>query len=181
MRIRLTPPDEEDDPIPEGWTAVGYLLSGGPPRTVLAYDPERRPHALVAGEEPRPVDPAEINPMLVAAVDEAGLALWPGGHNNAMPETFGISRRTLARDRIEKIGLPPMVLRVLGMAAQGPHAAEYGALLHALGRWTTLSTHVPDEVDRLNEAEATARDAVALLRLVRRGKLPRKYMEPWGH
>jgi len=178
MRIRLGRLDPDIDHVPEGWTGVGFILSGGPPRTALAYDPERRPHALVAGEDPRPLDPAEVNHLLVAAVDEAGLALWPGGHTHTLPETVGIARRTLARDRIEKAGLPPPILRFLGIAAQGPHAAEFGALLLALGRYTTEAASAHDETDRLDEAETVARNAVDLLRTVRRGKLPRKMMDP---
>jgi hypothetical protein len=178
MRIRLAPPDDEQDTVPEGWLAVGFLLSGGPPRTVLAYDPERRPHALVAGEEPRPLDPAEVNHLLVAAVDEAGVALWPGGHTYAMPQALGIARRTLARDRIEKVGLPPMVLSVLGSAAQGLQPELTGLMLTAIGRFANEGASEPDEPGRMREAVEFAEGVASLLGKVRRGKLLKKMMAP---
>ncbi|MCJ2088544.1 hypothetical protein MKK88_21555 [Methylobacterium sp. E-005] len=178
MRIRLATPDPDDDPVPEGWLAVGYVLSGEPPRTVLAYDPERRPHAVVAGREPHLMDRAEVNHALVAAVDEAGLALWPGGHTHALPEALGIARRTLARDRIEKAGLPPMVLSVLGSAAQGRQPELTGLMLTALGRFANEGASEPDEAGRMQEAVEFAEGVARLLGKVRRNKLLKKMMAP---
>jgi hypothetical protein len=178
MRIRLATPDPDDEPLPEGWLGVGYLVSEGPPRTVLAYDPERRPHAIVPGREPRPVDPAEVNHALVAAVDEAGLALWPGGHTYALPQAFGIARRTMARDRIERNGLPPMVLSALGAAAEGRQPELMGCMLTAIGRFATEGATEPDEVDRMREALQAAEYAAFLLGKVRRNKMLKKMLGP---
>ncbi|WP_145984742.1 hypothetical protein [Methylobacterium aquaticum] len=121
--------DPEDWPRPAGWTAVGLVG-----RLALAYDPERRPYLIGAGE-PRPLDPAAVNAALYPAIEAAALRLWPGGWAVPLSDVFGIDRRAVTPSRITKKGLHPQVLRALGSLAEGDDADSRGYLLVALARY----------------------------------------------
>lgn len=161
MRITLRYVAQNSVPLPDGWTLVGYVDG-----EILAYDPERRPHALAEGG-PVALDLTEVNQTLVAAVDEAGLRVWPGGWTHAMPHAFGMNRRTAQRDRIERNGLHPGILRALGDLASDPDAAGIGSVLSALAAYADQYGGSGVQ-EALNDAERTAANAIAVLRRVRR-------------
>ncbi|WP_449409746.1 hypothetical protein [Methylobacterium komagatae] len=161
MEITLQYVDPEHWPRPDGWVAVGLVG-----RLALAYDPDRKPF-LVGEGEPVPLDPAEVNAALVDAVDRAGTRLWPGGWSHALPLAFGINRRTVARDRIEKNGVHPQVLATLGSAASGPDAEGMGYVMSALARYADEHGEGDKRVS-LDDAERAAANALDMLRQVRR-------------
>lgn len=156
-------------PSPAGWTVVGRVG-----HQALAYDPERQPFLLSEGEQPVPLDPAEVNAALVDAVAAAAIKVWPGGWTNAFPLAFGLNRRTTQPDKIAKKGLNPVVLRCLAYAADGYDAPGKGALLSAIAfyadRYGSSSTTSAHPHENLAEAERAAGDAFHLLREVRQGK-----------
>ena len=164
MQITLEYMDPEHWPRPDGWTAVGRIG-----HQALAYDPERRPH-LLTEVGPEPLDRDEVNRALVAAVDGAASKLWPAGWSHALPLAFKLNRRSVQRDRIERVGLHPKVLETLASASSNPDAGAFGALLSALA--LVADTHgeglsVQGDIDA---AQAAAGVAVSLLRGVRREK-----------
>jgi len=168
MEVRLAYVDVTVFEIPDGWTAVGYVGAGA----ALAYDPERRPHRVADGAA-EPLDPADVNRALVSAIDEAGLKVWPGGWTHALPQAFGLNRRTTQRDRIERSGLNPAILRALGTVAGSHDADGLGLLMSALA--TYIERHaqgrgVPEDLD---DAEEAAANALSLMRDVRRGRTTR--------
>lgn len=113
--------------------AQRYQVVGSCDDGFLAYDSERRPWRIT-GRVVEPLEAAHVNKAMVAAIDEAGMRLWPGGWTHAMPPAFGINRRTLSRDRIERNGLYPNQLAVIGDAARRPDAQAFGYLLSAVAR-----------------------------------------------
>lgn len=166
MEITLRYMALEHWPRPDGWTVVG-TVDGAP----LAYDPERRPHALADGG-PVPLDPAEVNLALVAAVNRAGLRLWPGGWGQALPAAFGLNTRSISRDRILRSGLAPNVLRVLGSASTGDDAEGVGRLLSALAHYADQYGGGTDSgpSPALDYAREAGENALEYLRSVRGGK-----------
>ena len=108
---------------------------------------------------------------LGAAVEEAAERVWPGGWTNALPDAFGINKRTCARDRVERNGLHPNLLATLGDLADAPQAVGLGRILTALGRFMDEHAQASDVVDRIDDAMDAASNAEAILRRVRRGKL----------
>ncbi|MCJ2015538.1 hypothetical protein [Methylobacterium sp. J-076] len=169
MELLLANVDPETDPVPAGWTAVGFVLSA-PVRTVLAYAPDRQPHAVVPGEPPKALGPTEVNAALVDAVDRAGLAVWPGGWLHALPLAFGANRRTWQKDRIAKKGLHPTALRTLACLADAEDAEARGWLATALGRYADEAGTSPHVDDRLHEARDAADRVLRLLFTVRQGR-----------
>ncbi|KTS39507.1 hypothetical protein NS228_05005 [Methylobacterium indicum] len=161
MDIVLQYVSAETWPRPDGWIAVGLVG-----RLALAFDAERQPY-LVGDGEPQPLDPVAVNAALVDAVDRAGTRLWPGGWSHALPLAFGINRRTLARDRIERNGVHPQVLATLGTAAYGDDAEGMGYVLTALARYADEHGRGDKNVS-LDDAERAAKEALFLLRQVRR-------------
>lgn len=165
MEIRLAYVDPATFEIPDGMTAVGFIGAGD----ALAYDAERRPHRIADGVAEL-LDPAEVNRGLVQAVDEAGLRVWPGGWTHALPQAFGLNRRTTQRDRIERSGLNPAILKALGIAAGSHDADGLGVLMSALATYVERHAQglgVPDDLDDAAEAAA---NALSLMRDVRRGR-----------
>jgi hypothetical protein len=168
MELLLANVDPDEYPVPPEWTAVGYVLSA-PVRTVLAYAPDRQPHAIVPGEPPEALDASEVNAALVDAVDRAGLAVWPGGWVHALPLAFGANRRTWQKDRIAKKGVHPKALQALAIVSDSHQAEAMGWLLTALGRYADEAAHAHDVDDRLYEARDAAAFALDVLLTVRQG------------
>lgn len=165
MEIVLTYMDPEHWPRPAGWTAVGRVGT-----QALAYDAARKPY-LVGEGDPQPLDPVAVNQALVAAVDRAGMMVWPGGWTHALPAAFGLNKRTTQRDRIERQGLHPAVLQALGNAASSPDADGIGVLLVALASYADQHSDGGTDPRRaLDDAERAAANALDILRGVRRGK-----------
>lgn len=165
MPIRLAYVDPGHFPVPSGWTAVGFL--GG--AVVLAYDEARRPHAVVDGV-PSPLDVAEVNPALAEAVEAAALRLWPDGWTQALSDVFKVNRRSLARDRLATVALPPAVMRVLGSISDSPDADGLGRIMVAMSWYADAYGEGSSWPDRVETAvQATANVTVAL-REARRGK-----------
>jgi len=168
MELRLAYVDPTVFEIPDGWVAVG-LIGGG---AVLAYDAERRPHRIVDGAA-QPLDPSEVTAALAPAVEAAASRLWPEGWSYALAECFGLNRRSLQRDRIARNGLHPAVLRELGTMACHDDAEGIGRLAHALAWYADRCSDRDHPVDRLADAERGALNALASLRVVRRGRVTR--------
>lgn len=165
MEIRLAYLSPELWPRPDGWTVVG-LVDG----VALAFDLERRPHAL-ADDGSVGLDPPAVYEALLPALDEAGLRLWPGGWANALPAAFGLNTRSTSRDRILRSGLAPNVLRVIAHASSEPDAEGIGRLLSALGHYADRHSDAPaGDVRSLDDAQSAAENALDLLRSVRKGK-----------
>lgn len=165
MDLRLAYVDPTMFRIPDGWTAVGYLGAGA----VLAYDEARRPHRVADGAA-EPLDPAEVNRDLVAAVDGAGMKVWPGGWTHSLPQAFGLNRRTTQRDRIERSGLNPAILRALGAAASAHDADGIGLLMTALAAYIERHGQGLGAPEDLDDAEEAMCNAMNLMRSVRRGR-----------
>lgn len=166
MRITLAYVDTGVFPIPAGWTAVGHI-DGGP--AVLAYAPDRVPHSVQDGVA-TPLDPAEVNRVLVDAVATAALAIWPAGYTVAFPLAFGLNRRTTQPDRIARSGLHPSLLRGLGSAATSHDAPGLGALMSALALYADRHGQGLGRQEDLTDAEEAAGNALAILRDVRKGR-----------
>lgn len=163
MEITLQYVDPELWPRPEGWTAVGLVG-----HLALAYDPERQPF-LVGEGEPIPLERDVVNRALVAAVDRAGMKVWPGGWTHALPAAFGLNKRTTQRDRIERQGLHPAVLLALGQAATHSDADGIGGLLVAIASYADrYGDGYGDLGVALDRAEDAAGKAADILRSVRR-------------
>nr|WP_137830477.1 hypothetical protein [Methylobacterium sp. L1A1] len=126
---------------------------------------------MIGDGEPQPLDPAAVNQAMVAAVDRAGMTVWPGGWTHALPAAFGLNKRTTQRDRIERQGLHPEVLRALASAASSPDADGIGVLLVALASYADRHGEGGTDPRRaLDDAERAAANALDILRGVRRGK-----------
>ncbi|BDL39011.1 hypothetical protein [Methylorubrum sp. GM97] len=165
MEIVLEYLSPENWPRPKGWTVVGRVGT-----LALAFDPARQPF-LIGDGEPHPLDAAEVNQALVAAVDRAGMTVWPGGWTHALPAAFGLNKRTTQRDRIERQGLHPAVLQALGSAASSSDADGIGVLLVALASYADRHGDGGTDPRRaLDDAERAAANALDILRGVRRGK-----------
>lgn len=165
MEISLEYLAPEHWPRPDGWTVVG-LVDG----VALAFDTERRPHAL-ADDGPVELDPPAVYEALLPALDKAGLKLWPGGWANALPSAFGLNTRSTSRDRILRSGLAPNVLRVIAQACSEPYAEGMGRLLSALAHYADRHSDAPaGDTRSLDDAQAAAENALDLLRSVRKGR-----------
>lgn len=166
MQITLAYVDVTHFPIPAGWIAVGFI-NGGP--DVLAYDPTRAPHAVRDGVG-TPLDPAEVNPVLAGAIEDAATRLWVEGWSFALAESFAINRRALQRDRLAKNTLHPNILRTLGSVSEGPDAEGMGRILRALAAYATSYGEGHSMLDRIDDAGRVARNAIEALRQVHTGR-----------
>jgi hypothetical protein len=165
MPIRLAYVDPDSFPVPSGWTAVGFL--GG--AVVLAYDDGRRPHAVVDGV-PAPLDPADVNPSLAEAVEAAALRVWPDGWTHAVSDVFKVNRRSLARDRLASVALPPAVMKVLGSISDSPDADGLGRIMSAMAWYADAYGEGSAWPDRVETAAQASANVVSALMDARRGK-----------
>ncbi|MCJ2084206.1 hypothetical protein [Methylobacterium sp. J-090] len=166
MKIALTYVDVATFHVPDGWIAVGHLDDGP---AVLAYDPARIPNSVLDGV-PTPLDPAEVNPVLAGAIEDAATRLWVEGWSFALAESFAINRRALQRDRLAKNPLHPNILRTLGAVSEGPDAEGMGRILRALAAYATSYGEGHAMLDRIDDAGRVARNAIEALRQVHTGR-----------
>lgn len=164
MNIVLEYFDPEHWPRPDGWTVVGRIG-----HQALAYDPDRRPH-LLTDAGPEPLDPAEVNRALVAAVDAAASKLWPNGWHQAFSEVFKVSRRNLNQDRLSTRGLAPKLLQTLGSFSDSHDAEGLGWFLMAVARYVDVHAVGTSHAERIEEALDKARMAAEALSTARSGK-----------
>lgn len=165
MPARLCHIDPDVFPVPAGWTAVGFIAPGEP----VAFDQARRPHRLTE-TGPEPLDPAEVAAALAPAIEAAALRLWPDGWTNQLSDMFKVNRRSLARDRLASITLPPAVLQVLGLAASTDDADGLGRILSAMVWYAEAYGESSAWVDRVASAAQATENARHLLLQARRGK-----------
>ena len=165
MPISLAYVDPDRFPVPPNWIAVGFL--GG--AVVLAYDEARRPHAVVDGV-PAPLEPADVNPALAEAVEAAALRCWPDGWTHAVSDIFKVNRRSLARDRLTSVALPPAVMQVLGRISDSPDADGLGRIMAAMAWYADAYGEGSSWPDRVETAAQASANVVAALMESRRGK-----------
>ena len=175
MSARLCYLDPDAFSLPPDWTAVGFIAPGEP----LAFDPARRPHRLT-DTGPEPLDPSAVAAALAPAIEAAALRLWPDGWTHALADMFKVHRRSLARDRLASVTLPPAVLQVLGLAASTEDADGMGRILSAMVWYAETHGEGSAWVDRVASAAHATENARHLLLQARRGKPLRPEPEPEG-
>ncbi len=106
--------------LPAGLFAVGTCDDG-----VLAYDRHRNPYR-VDGQGETPLDAAGVKQAVAEALEEAGLVVWPQGYTYILSVVSGISRRSLAYERMARNGLPPKVIGFVADMARQTDARALG-------------------------------------------------------
>ncbi|TXN33504.1 hypothetical protein [Methylobacterium sp. WL19] len=109
----------------------------------------RGPHGVV------PLDREAYNLALAERVDELAGAVWGDDWSRALAELAGINRRTTARDRIRKYGLPPALLYGLVKLSEREDAREISAVARAVARYWDVHQRAP--------ADAPLRGMIELL------------------
>ncbi|CAO4181414.1 hypothetical protein EEDFHM_03917 [Methylorubrum populi] len=124
--ILKAPPRREDGPL-----RLGRVLLDG-----------REGELVYVGREPHLQDADGLAPLpreaygvaLVEALDELAGGIWGDDWSTAVAELSGMNRRSTARDRVRKHGLPPGVLDVVVRIAGRRDAREFAAIVRATAR-----------------------------------------------
>lgn len=85
------------------------------------------------GRSPIPRDAYGI--ALVEALDALAGQVWGDDWSSAVADLTGMNRRSTARDRVRKQGLPPNALAAIVRIAQRHDAKEFAALVRAAARY----------------------------------------------
>lgn len=94
----------------------------------------REPHLEEPdGRVPIPRDAYGI--ALVEALDVLAGRVWGDDWSSAVADLTGMNRRSTARDRVRKQGLPPNALAAVVRIAQRHDAREFAALVRAAARY----------------------------------------------
>ncbi|KZB97769.1 hypothetical protein AU375_06099 [Methylobacterium radiotolerans] len=94
----------------------------------------REPH--LEGPDGRvPIPRDAYGVALVEALDALAGRVWGDDWSSAVAELTGMNRRSTARDRVRKQGLPPNALSGVVRIAQRHDAREFAALVRAAARY----------------------------------------------
>lgn len=119
----------------------------------------RQPYARWDGvSEPEDLDKGAVTEAVADALEEVAAKIWGDDWSRALAEIAGINRRTTARDRIRKYGLPAnVVLAVVNLAARDD-APELANLVRALTRYWEAHPDSALGGRAFNEAEAVLKE-----------------------
>lgn len=126
----------------------------------------REGELVYVGREPHVEGPDGLVPLpreaygvaLVEALDRIAGAVWGDDWSSAVAELSGMNRRSTARDRVRKQGLPPRVLLAVVTLAERPDAREMSGIVRAAARYIDVH-HTPGQ-----RALDHARDMLSLCR-----------------
>lgn len=97
-----------------------------------------------AGLAPLPKE--AFNAVLADEVDRIAGLIWGDDWSRALAELAGINRRTTARDRVKKFGLPPDLVRGLVRLSERDDAREVAGIARAVARyWDTHAAAPPEQ------------------------------------
>ncbi|GJD65783.1 hypothetical protein [Methylobacterium frigidaeris] len=89
-----------------------------------------------------PIPREAYGAALVEALDALAGEVWGDDWSSAVAELTGINRRSTARDRVRKHGLPPFALAAVVRIAQRPDAREFAAVVRATARYLDVHRYV---------------------------------------
>ena len=123
-------------------TLLGTVSVGGVSGDLVYFGRDacmRTDHGVV------PLDKEVYNPALAEQVDRLAGAIWGDDWSRVLAELAGINRRTTARDRIRKFGLPPGLLMGLIKLSRRDDAREVAGVARAVARYWDVHKKAPPE------------------------------------
>ncbi|KQO50376.1 hypothetical protein [Methylobacterium sp. Leaf85] len=131
----------EQDPAGDGETInLGFVTVGGEKGELIYVG---RDACMRSDRGIVPLEKEPYNLALAERVDELAGAVWGDDWSRALAELAGINRRTTARDRIRKFGLPPALLYGLVKLSERHDAREISAVARAVARYWDVHRDMP--------------------------------------